>query len=133
MAERTGWSREFDEAIALLSGRKLVTLRDAANYITALPMDESSLPDWQAAIGALMLRTGRADHVRQDRRHASLEPQPRSGIQSEAERAALGPAQAEEGPLTAIFRRRRGLLLPWPIPDRRPHQDRQRSSQQRHR
>jgi hypothetical protein len=35
MAERrTGWSREFDEPIALPNGRKLVILRDAAEYIT---------------------------------------------------------------------------------------------------
>jgi hypothetical protein len=52
---KSGWSREFDEPIALPSGRKLVTLHDAARYITALPEEESSLPEWQAAIEALML------------------------------------------------------------------------------
>jgi hypothetical protein len=30
-------------------------LRDAAAYITALPKKESALPEWQAAIEALML------------------------------------------------------------------------------
>jgi hypothetical protein len=56
MSESTsGWSREFDESIALPGGRKLVCLRDAANYITALPKNESALHDWQAAIEALML------------------------------------------------------------------------------
>ena len=30
-------------------------LRDAANYITCLPKKESHLPEWQAAIEALML------------------------------------------------------------------------------
>jgi hypothetical protein len=40
MAERrTGWSREFDEPIALPNGRKLVTLQDAAEYITLLPRE----------------------------------------------------------------------------------------------
>jgi hypothetical protein len=33
MAER-GWKRRFDEPIPLPGGRKLVTLRDAGNYIT---------------------------------------------------------------------------------------------------
>jgi hypothetical protein len=30
-------------------GGKLVTLRDAANYITALPAKEAELPEWPAA------------------------------------------------------------------------------------
>jgi hypothetical protein len=55
MAERTGWTREFDEPITLPGGRQLVTLRDAASFITSLPEDESALPEWQAAIEALML------------------------------------------------------------------------------
>jgi hypothetical protein len=46
MVERkSGWSREFDQPIALPGGNKLVTLRDAANYITGLPDDESVLPE----------------------------------------------------------------------------------------
>ena len=49
------WSREFEEPIALPDGRELITLRDAADYITALPKKESALPEWQAAIEALML------------------------------------------------------------------------------
>jgi hypothetical protein len=51
----SGWSREFDEPIALPDGGKLVVLRDAANYITALPANEAALPEWQAAIEALIL------------------------------------------------------------------------------
>jgi hypothetical protein len=35
--QRSGWSREFDEPIAVPDGGTLVTLRDAADYITALP------------------------------------------------------------------------------------------------
>jgi hypothetical protein len=54
MSERSGWRRKFDEPI-VLTDRKLVTLRDAADYITALPKEESELPEWQAAIEALML------------------------------------------------------------------------------
>jgi hypothetical protein len=42
-------------AVALPDGRKLVVLRDAANYITALPAKDVALPEWQAAIEALIL------------------------------------------------------------------------------
>ena len=56
MAKRsTGWHREVDERIALPDGRKLVVLRDAASYITALPKQEVDALEWQAAIEALML------------------------------------------------------------------------------
>ena len=56
MSERSsGWSRKFDEPIALADGRRLGTLHDAASYITALPDEESSAAEWQAAIEALML------------------------------------------------------------------------------
>ena len=51
MAERTGWGREFDEPITLPGGRQLVT----ASFITSPPEDESALPEWQAAIEALIL------------------------------------------------------------------------------
>ena len=53
--QRSGWCREFDEPIAVPDSGKLVTLRDAADYITALPDEEAALPEWQAAIEALML------------------------------------------------------------------------------
>ena len=49
----TGWSRRFDDPISLPGGRKLVTLRDAADYITSLPKKESDLPEWQTAIEVL--------------------------------------------------------------------------------
>jgi len=55
MSKRTGWSREFDEPIVLPDGRQLVRLRDAATYVTALPKKEATLPEWQAAIEAIML------------------------------------------------------------------------------
>jgi len=48
------WQRKFEDPIALPDGKKLVTLRDAADYITSLPKKESDLPEWQAAIEALM-------------------------------------------------------------------------------
>ena len=49
------WSTPFADPIPLPSGRKLVPLKDAADYITKLPKSESDLPDWQAAIEVLML------------------------------------------------------------------------------
>jgi hypothetical protein len=52
---QTNWKRKFEDPISLLSGKKLVTLRDAADYITSLTKNESDLPGWQAAIEALML------------------------------------------------------------------------------
>jgi hypothetical protein len=49
------WSAPFYEPIILPDGRKLVTLKDAATYITSLPKKESDLPEWQTAIEVLML------------------------------------------------------------------------------
>jgi hypothetical protein len=48
------WSREFDDPIALPDGRKLVTLRDAATYITKLPKAEQDLEIWQIAVEHLI-------------------------------------------------------------------------------
>ena len=50
-----GWQRAFDDPIELPDGRTLVTLHDAATYITGLPKKEAAKPEWQAAISALML------------------------------------------------------------------------------
>ena len=49
------WSTRFDEPIELADGRKLVTLKDAGNYITKLPKAEHEAPEWQAAMEALIL------------------------------------------------------------------------------
>jgi hypothetical protein len=49
------WSTPFDDQILLPKGRRLLTLRDAASYITKLPKDEHSAPEWQAAMEALIL------------------------------------------------------------------------------
>jgi hypothetical protein len=50
-----GWWRRFDEPIPLPRGRKLVTLKDAGNYITKLPKAEHEAPEWQAVMEALIL------------------------------------------------------------------------------
>ena len=49
------WSRAFDDPIPLPRGRRLVTLKDAANYIQKLPKAEQNLDEWQAAVEALLL------------------------------------------------------------------------------
>ena len=49
------WSTRFEDPIALLDGRKLIMLKDAADYVMKLPKKESDLPEWQAAIEMLML------------------------------------------------------------------------------
>jgi hypothetical protein len=49
------WQRPFDDPIPLPRGRQLITLRDAAEYITRLPKAEHDAPEWQAAMEALLL------------------------------------------------------------------------------
>ena len=49
-----GWQCEFDEPIAVPSGRTLRTLRDAGDYITKLPKAVHSAAEWQAAMEALI-------------------------------------------------------------------------------
>jgi hypothetical protein len=49
------WDQQFFDPIALPNGRKLITLRDAALYITRLPKAEHDTPEWQAAMQALLL------------------------------------------------------------------------------
>jgi hypothetical protein len=49
------WDQQFFDPIELPGGRKLITLRDAAFYITKLPKAEHDAKEWQAAMEALML------------------------------------------------------------------------------
>ena len=49
------WSTPFEDPVPLPDGRALLTLKDAADYITKLPKSESNLPGWQTAIEILML------------------------------------------------------------------------------
>jgi hypothetical protein len=55
MPRGTDWSREFDEPIPLPKGKTLITLRDAALYITELPKAEHDADEWQAVMEALLL------------------------------------------------------------------------------
>jgi hypothetical protein len=52
---KPGWSTPFEDPIPLPKGKPLITLRDAATYITKLPKAEHAAPEWQAAMQALML------------------------------------------------------------------------------
>jgi hypothetical protein len=49
------WDRPFAEPIELPEGKKLVTLRDGALYITKLPKAEHEAAEWQAAMKCLIL------------------------------------------------------------------------------
>ena len=48
-----GWSTKFEDPIPLPNGRQLVSLKDAAGYITKLPKAEHDALEWQAAMEAL--------------------------------------------------------------------------------
>jgi hypothetical protein len=47
------WSRRFDVPIPVPSG-ELSTLREAGEYVAALPKREHALPHWQAAMRVLI-------------------------------------------------------------------------------
>jgi hypothetical protein len=49
------WSARFVDPIILPDGRKLLTLRDAATYITELPKAEHDTEAWQTAMATLLL------------------------------------------------------------------------------
>ena len=49
------WFKRFVDPIVLPDGRELLTLRDAAEYITALPKAEHDAADWQVAMQTLIL------------------------------------------------------------------------------
>ena len=48
------WSTPFDEPIRLRSGRTMVTLQHAADYIMKLPEDVQQQPCWQIAVENLI-------------------------------------------------------------------------------
>jgi hypothetical protein len=50
-----GWQTKFYDPIPMPNRKPLVTLRDAALYITKLPKAEHDADEWQAAMQALIL------------------------------------------------------------------------------
>jgi hypothetical protein len=53
--EQVAWDQAFFDPIPLPGGAPLVTLRDAGNYIAALPESEQRLAHWRNATEALLL------------------------------------------------------------------------------
>lgn len=49
------WGQQFFDPIELPKGKRLVTLRDAALYITKLLKAEHDAEEWQAAMEAILL------------------------------------------------------------------------------
>jgi hypothetical protein len=49
------WDQRFFDPIMVPGPKPLVTLRDAAEYITELPKAEHDADEWQAAMQALLL------------------------------------------------------------------------------
>ena len=54
------WDKTFREPIALPDGHALFSLRDAGQYIGALPADEYQAKEWQTAMHVLIEA---ADHA----------------------------------------------------------------------
>lgn len=52
------WLREFESPISV-DGRTLLTLRDAGEYIAALPAKVSAQPHWQTAVRELLMSAER--------------------------------------------------------------------------
>ena len=52
------WSHPFDVPIQPPRGKPLITLKDAAHYITKLPKAEHDAPEWQAATESDRFRYG---------------------------------------------------------------------------
>jgi hypothetical protein len=52
---KSGWSRKFDDEIVTPHGRELFTLRDAGEYIAALPPLVQKMPQWKTAVAALRM------------------------------------------------------------------------------
>jgi hypothetical protein len=68
------WDQQFFDPIVVPNGKKLVTLRDAANYIMKLPKAEHDADEWQAAMETLLL-------VAESRRDAGIESPRRTCVQ----------------------------------------------------
>ncbi|XSC43290.1 hypothetical protein ACF1BQ_035490 [Bradyrhizobium sp. RDT10] len=94
MADK-GWQRKFEDPL-LPEGRKLVTLRDATDCITGLPKKETALPEWQAAIEALIL-VGEQNGPTMFARIGVMQALNRGHVREfNPTRPALGPEEAQE-------------------------------------
>jgi hypothetical protein len=50
-----GWSRKFEDPVTLPDGRELVTLKQAADFVMALPKAEQAHEKWLVAIKVLIM------------------------------------------------------------------------------
>ena len=80
MAIPAGFVRRGINLVVLSDGRELLTLRDAAEYITALLKAEHDAADWQVAMETLLLVAER-DGPETLSRIAVLRPLNRNGPQ----------------------------------------------------
>jgi hypothetical protein len=55
MVKFVSWDQRIYDPIELPKGKPLVTLRDAALYITKLPKTEQQAPEWRTAAELLIL------------------------------------------------------------------------------
>jgi hypothetical protein len=55
MSGVVGWNQAFSEPVPVPGGKPLVTLRDAAQYVTTLPKAEHDAAEWQVAMEILLL------------------------------------------------------------------------------
>jgi hypothetical protein len=57
---KTGWNRPFEDPVLLPDGLELIMLKNAADYVMALPNSEQKHERWLAAIeGLIMAAEGR--------------------------------------------------------------------------
>lgn len=101
------WQRKFEDPIPLPNGRKLLTLRDAADYIR--PPKEGSRFTGLASRNRGAVGVAKwSDNAGADRGHAGAQPSRRAGVQSRTQRyplrdaglAALGLRSDREGRLS---------------------------------
>ena len=105
-----GWSRRFDDPIALPRGRQLVILKDAADYVMKLPKAEQNLEEWQTAIACLVGAAEGRDFLMHARIGMLSGDQSvrRTSVRSIAQRHALGTAEAKEGSIATTSQREPG-------------------------
>jgi hypothetical protein len=86
------WSRQFDEPIKLPNGGALQTLREAGEYVAALPKAEQKMTHWQTAAYQLMMVAERGGILGQVRAanapSVDLRPYKRDGLLSDGSKDA---------------------------------------------
>jgi hypothetical protein len=71
------WDQQFDDPIVLPGRKPLVTLRDAALYITKLPKAEHDADEWQQALLLVAERNGPTMLARTGMMRALYRPAPK--------------------------------------------------------